>query len=145
MWGKRQACFERAAAVLIGQRNTAIEHARFAILKHNVLVDILDQLQADNAGADQADAPGVLVADQAAAAAQEDGEATDSMVVVLEDAGSVEKQVIPGEAAAIYKIGTEEFIKKEDAARQLAAEKQRSTRLSAKVKQQQDLLFKYEK
>jgi hypothetical protein len=70
MWGKRQACFERAAAVLIGQRNTAIEHARSAILKHNVLVDILDQLQTDNADPDQevdAVLAGVLIADQTAA------------------------------------------------------------------------------
>lgn len=76
---------------------------------------------------------------------QEEGEATDGVVVVLEDAGPVEKQVIPGETAAIFKIGGGEFVKKEDAARQLEAEKQRSRRISAKNKRLQDELFAYRK
>jgi len=37
--GSTQECFVRAAAVLIGQRNTAYQSARFAINKHNALVE----------------------------------------------------------------------------------------------------------
>jgi hypothetical protein len=45
-WEKRQECFARAAAVLIGQRNTAYKRARFAIEKHNELADRYDVLGA---------------------------------------------------------------------------------------------------
>lgn len=150
MWAARQACFERSAAVLIGQRNTAVAHAVEVTKKHNALVDRLDRLQEEYGSSDQqADSVlgGELATDQALAPSRDDSSSTPdgSAVVVLEGIESVEKQVIPGEAAAIYKIGDEEFVKKEDAARQLAAEKQRSSRLSAKVRQQQDQLFQYEK
>lgn len=45
-WEARQECFARAAAVLIGQRNTAYKRARFAIEKHNLLADRFDALGA---------------------------------------------------------------------------------------------------
>ena len=44
LWEVRQECFVRAAAVLIGQRNTAYQSARFAINKHNALVERYDRL-----------------------------------------------------------------------------------------------------
>ena len=47
IWEKRQECFARAAAVLIGQRNTAYKRARFAIEKHNELADRYDALGAE--------------------------------------------------------------------------------------------------
>jgi hypothetical protein len=43
-WDARQDCFARAAAILIGQRNTAYQRARFAIDKHNELVLRFDSL-----------------------------------------------------------------------------------------------------
>ena len=43
-WEARQECFARAAAVLIGQRNTAYKRARFAIETHNQLADRYDVL-----------------------------------------------------------------------------------------------------
>ena len=44
LWEVRQECFVGAAAVLIGQRNTAYQSARFAINKHNALVERYDHL-----------------------------------------------------------------------------------------------------
>jgi hypothetical protein len=150
MWATRRACFERSAAVLIGRRNTAVAYAVEVTRKYNALVDRLDRLQEEYGGSDQ-QADSVLGGEMAVneaplAPSRDERDMPDgAAVVVLDGIETVEKQIVPGEAAAIYKIGDEEFVKKEDAARQLAAEKQRSSRLSAKVKQQQDLLFHYEK
>ena len=44
LWEVRQECFERAAAVLIDQRDKAYQDARFAINKHNELVEVYDRL-----------------------------------------------------------------------------------------------------
>ncbi len=44
LWEVRQECFERAAAVLIDQRDKAYQSARFAINKHNELVEKYDRL-----------------------------------------------------------------------------------------------------
>jgi hypothetical protein len=43
LWEVRQECFERAAAVLIDQRDKAYQSARFAINKHNELVEEYDR------------------------------------------------------------------------------------------------------
>jgi hypothetical protein len=44
LWEVRQECFVRAAAVLIDQRDKAYQYARFAINKHNELVEVYDRL-----------------------------------------------------------------------------------------------------
>jgi hypothetical protein len=44
LWEVRQECFVRAAAVLIDQRDKAYQYARFAINKHNELVEEYDRL-----------------------------------------------------------------------------------------------------
>jgi len=44
LWEVRQECFVRAAAVLIDQRDKAYQDARFAINKHNELVEVYDRL-----------------------------------------------------------------------------------------------------
>ena len=44
LWEVRQECFERAAAVLIDQRDKAYQSARFAINKHNELGEDYDRL-----------------------------------------------------------------------------------------------------
>jgi len=44
LWEVRQECFVRAAAVLIDQRDKAYQYARFAINKHNELVERYDRL-----------------------------------------------------------------------------------------------------
>jgi hypothetical protein len=147
MWTKRQACFENAAAILIGQRNTAMNFARYVVEKHNEIVDRLDQFHADHDGDDlQSGAVlgGAPVADNAELTGNEVREAKAEVVVLDEDAASVETQAVPGESATVYKIKGEEFVKKDVADRQLVAEKQRSTRLSSKNKQLQDQLFRYE-
>jgi hypothetical protein len=145
-WADREVVFERAMATTLGQRNAAKWHANEAIDKYNELLFRYDQLRADNSGV-QVDLPegGVLVADQNDDTAGAKGDTPEDAVVVLEDGAVVEKVVIPGQTAAVFKIDGEEFIKKVDANRQLDAERQKSRRISAKNQQLQDTLFKYER
>jgi len=144
LWAKRQECFVHAAAVLIGQRNTALDRARFAIQKHNELVAKYDLLNDATASAAELVA-GIDGAVGVGQAPSLDG--VEEAAIIL-DSGTqstaiVEKQSTPGEAS-VYKIGEDLYIKKEDHVRQMEAEQQVSRRIRVKNQQLQDNLFQYE-
>jgi hypothetical protein len=144
LWQARQDCFVRAAAVLIGQRNTAYQSARFAINKHNALVERFDRLfielneakrarQAAEAIETSRDLPQPLFPDD------RDAEpAIETTAPVVEALGGTLK------ADQIFKVNDVEYVRLEDYKRRIRSFENTIKNLRATKQQQADRLAQFE-
>ena len=145
LWEVRQECFVGAAAVLIGQRNTAYQSARFAINKHNALVERYDHLFIELNEAQQT---------QKAADAIEDGrqsaqplfpaDASDAATAVEPDAPDVEVQDGTPRGEPIVRVNGFDYVRAEDYRRRVLAFETKLRNQRATMQQLKDRLSQFE-
>ena len=145
LWEVRQECFERAAAVLIDQRDKAYQSARFAINKHNELVEKYDRLceevdeeeerqEAAEALSDGRKSAQSLVSDDA-------GDATPTVeanIPVVE----VEGDTFMGDQ--VVEVNGVEYVKEEDYRRRMCSFENKVRNQRAAIHQLTDRLAQFE-
>ena len=145
LWEVRQECFVRAAAVLIGQRNTAYQSARLAINKHNALVERCDSLFVELNEAKRA---------QQAAEAIDDGrdsaqplfpaDAGDAAPIIEPDAPVVEVLDGTPRREPIVKVNGSDYVRAEDYRRRVRAFETKLRNQRATIQQLKDRLSQFE-
>jgi hypothetical protein len=160
MTADRQDCFVRAAAVLIGQRNTAYQFARGAIEKHNTLVERFNDLYSrmkvatstvSVAGAIEAGrgatAQPQLFPEESEPAAPVLAPATSPLpmtIVEPQEITIVEKEDGGPTAEPIFVVNGVEYIKFEDHNRRVSALDRRIRTQRQTIQQLKDKLSAYE-
>ena len=145
LWEVRQECFERAAAVLIDQRDKAYQSARFAINKHNELVEEYDRLceevdeeeerqQAAEALRDGKKSAQSLVSDDAADATP----TVEANIPVVE----VEGDTFMGDQ--VVEVNGVEYVKEEDYRRRMCSFENKVRNQRAAIHQLTDRLAQFE-
>ena len=145
LWEVRQECFERAAAVLIDQRDKAYQSARFAINKHNELVEEYDRL-CEEVGEEEER--------QQAAEALRDGKKS-AQSLVSDDAGDttptveanipvveVEGDTFMGDQ--VVEVNGVEYVKEEDYRRRMCSFENKVRNQRAAIHQLTDRLAQFE-
>jgi hypothetical protein len=145
LWQARQDCFVRAAAVLIGQRNTAYQRARFAINKHNELVDRYDLLFIKFNEAERSRQAAEAI-DDGSESAQSlfPDDAGDATPVVEANAPVVEVQGGTLRADQVVEINGSEYVQAEDHLRRIRSLENRIKNLRATKQQLADRLAEFE-
>ena len=145
LWEVRQECFVLAAAVLIGQRNTAYQSARLAINKHNALVERNDRLFVELNEAKRT---------QQAAEAIDDGRdsaqplfaagAGDAAPIIELDAPVVEVPDGTPRREPIVKVNGSNYVREEDHLRRVLAFETKLRNQRATIQQLKDRLSQFE-
>jgi len=145
LWEVRQECFVRAAAVLIGQRNTAYQSARFAINKHNALVERYDLLFVKVNEAERSK----QVAEQIENGRQSaqplfPADAGDAAPAIEPDAPVVEAQDGTPRGEPIVKVNGSDYVRAEDHLRRVHAFETKLRNQRATIQQLKDRLSQFE-
>ena len=145
LWEVRQECFVRAAAVLIGQRNTAYQSARFAINKHNALVERYDRLFVKVNEAERSQ----QVAEQIENGRQSaqplfPTDAGDAAPAIEPDAPVVEAQDGTPRGEPIVKVNGSDYVRAEDHLRRVHAFETKLRNQRATIQQLKDRLSQFE-
>lgn len=145
LWEVRQECFVRAAAVLIGQRNTAYQSARFAINKHNALVERYDLLFVKVNEAERSQ----QVAEQIENGRQSaqplfPTDAGDAAPAIEPDAPVVEAQDGTPRGEPIVKVNGSDYVRAEDHLRRVHAFETKLRNQRATIQQLKDRLSQFE-
>lgn len=145
LWEVRQECFVRAAAVLIGQRNTAYQSARFAINKHNALVERYDRLFVKVNEAERSQ----QVAEQIENGRQSaqplfPADAGDAAPAIEPDAPVVEAQDGTPRGEPIVKVNGSDYVRAEDHLRRVHAFETKLRNQRATIQQLKDRLSQFE-
>ena len=145
LWEVRQECFVLAAAVLIGQRNTAYQSARLAINKHNALVERNDRLFVELNEAKRT---------QQAAEAIDDGrdsaqplfpaDAGDAAPIIELDAPVVEAPDGTPRREPIVKVNGSNYVREEDHLRRVLAFETKLRNQRAIIQQLKDRISQFE-
>jgi len=145
LWEVRQECFERAAAVLIDQRDKAYQSARFAINKHNELVEEYDRLceEADEEEEREQEALAVYDSKESTQSLLPN-DAGDAMPVVEANALVVEVQGRTCMGDQVYEINGVECVKAEDSLRRMRSLGDKVRNQRATIHQLTDRLAEFE-
>ena len=145
LWEVRQECFVRAAAVLIGQRNTAYQSARFAINKHNALVERYDRLFVKVNEAERSQ----QVAEQIENGRQSaqplfPADPGDAAPAIEPDAPVVEAQDGTPRGEPIVRVNGSDYVRAEDHLRRVHAFETKLRNQRATIQQLKDRLSQFE-
>ena len=145
LWEVRQECFERAAAVLIDQRDKAYQSARFAINKHNELVEKYDRLceEVDEAIQRQQAAEALSEGRKSAQSLVSD-DAGNATAVVEASAPAVAVQGGTLRADQVVEVNGVEYIKEEDSRRIMRSFEVKINNQRATIHQLADRLAQFE-
>jgi hypothetical protein len=145
LWEVRQECFERAAAVLIDQRDKAYQSARFAINKHNELVEKYDRLceEVDEAIQRQQAAEALSEGRKSAQSLVSD-DAGNATAVVEASAPAVAVQGDTLRADQVVEVNGVEYIKEEDSRRIMRSFEVKINNQRATIHQLADRLAQFE-
>ena len=145
LWEVRQECFVRAAAVLIGQRNTAYQSARFAINKHNELVeDTTTCLSKSTRQAERQQAAEAIEDGRKSAQPLFPADAGDAAPTVEPDAPVVEVQDGTPRGEPIVRVNGFDYVRAEDYRRRVLAFETKLRNQRATIQQLKDRLSQFE-
>ena len=145
LWEVRQECFVRAAAVLIGQRNTAYQSARLAINKHNALVERIRPLVCRSQRGRTKPASGRADRDgRHSAQPLFPADAGDAAPIIEPDAPVVEAQDGTPRREPIVKVNGSDYVRAEDHLRRVHAFETKLRNQRATIQQLKDRLSQFE-